>query len=101
MQEFPVPESVREVRQFLGVASYYCRFIHGFAKTAQPLHALTQKGAPFEWTQSCQNVFEELKSHLIESLLLAYPDFDKSFILETDTSVKGPGTVLSQVQADE
>ena len=45
--------------------------------------------------------FEELKSHLIESLLLAYPDFDKSFILETDASVKGPGAVLSQVQADE
>ena len=100
VREFPVPQSVREVRQFLGVASYYRRFIRGFAKTAQPLHALTQKGAPFEWTQSCQNAFEELKSHLTESPLLAYPDFDKSFILETDASVKGLGAVLSQVQAD-
>ena len=100
VQEFPVPQSVREVRQFLGVASYYRRFIRGFAKTAQPLHALTQKGAPFEWTQFCQNAFEELKSHLTESPLLAYPDFDKSFILETDASMKGLGPVLSQVQAD-
>ena len=55
VREFPVPQSVREVRQFLGVASYYRRFILGFTKTAQPLHALTQKGALFEWTQSCQN----------------------------------------------
>ena len=100
VQEFPVPQSVRKVRQFLRVASYYHRFIHGFAKTAQPPHALTQKGAPFEWTQSCQNAFQELKSHLTESPLLAYPDFDKSFILETDASVKGLGAVLSQVQAD-
>ena len=52
-----------------------------------------------EWTQSCQNAFEELKSNLTESPLLAYPDFDKSFILETDVSVKGLGAVLSHVGA--
>ena len=91
---------MREVQQLLGVASYYRRFICEFAKTAQPLHALTQKGALFEWTQSCHFFFEELKSHLTESPFLAYPDFDKSFILETDASVKGLGAVLSQVQAD-
>ena len=78
----------------------YRHFICRFSKTAQPLHALTQKGAPFEWTQSCQNAFEELKSNLTESPLLAYPDFDKSFLLETDASVKGLGAVLSQVQDD-
>ena len=40
---FPIPQSVREVRQFLGLASYYHRFVQGFAKIAQPIHTLTQK----------------------------------------------------------
>ena len=50
---FPIPQSVREVRQFLGLASYYRRFVQGFAKIAQPLHALTQKGALFDWSTDC------------------------------------------------
>ena len=91
---------MREVRQFLGIASYYHRFIQGFAKIAQPLHALTQKGAPFEWTLLCQGAFEELKTKLTESPLLAYPDFCRSFTTETDASVKGLGAVLSQTQDD-
>ena len=47
VRDYPVPTSVKEVRQFLGIASYYRRFVQGFAKVAQPLHALTQKGALF------------------------------------------------------
>ena len=100
MKEYPIPQSVKEVRQFLGIASYYRRFIQGFTKIAQPLHSLTQKGAPFAWTSSCQSAFEELKTRLTESPLLAYPNFSKSFTLETDASVKGLGAVLSQRQDD-
>ena len=100
VKEYPIPQSVKEVRQFLGIASYYRRFIQGFAKIAQPLHSLTQKGARFAWTWSCQSAFEELKTRLTESPLLAYPNFSKSFTLKTDASVKGLGAVLSQRQDD-
>ena len=51
VREYPVPKSVKEVRQFVSLASYYRRFVQGFAKVAQPLHALTHKGAVFAWTQ--------------------------------------------------
>ena len=95
---FPIPQSVREVRQFLGLASYYRRFVQGFAKIAQPLHALTQKGATFDWSTDCQNALETLKSRLVQAPVLAYPDFSKSFVLETDASIKGLGAVLSQTQ---
>ena len=98
---FPIPQSVREVRQFLGLASYYRRFVQGFAKIAQPLHALTQKGATFDWSTDCQNALETLKSRLVQAPVLAYPDFSKSFVLETDASIKGLGAVLSQTQAEQ
>ena len=97
---FPIPQSVREVRQFLGLASYYHRFVQGFTKIAQPLHALTQKGTTFDQSTDCQNAFETLKSRLVQAPVLAYPDFSKSFVLETDASIKGLGAVLSQTQAD-
>ena len=60
--EFPVPESMTNVRQFLGLTSYYRRFIAQFAKVAAPLHALTRKDAVFRWTAECQEAFEGLKA---------------------------------------
>lgn len=101
VQYYPVPTSVREVRQFVGLVSYYRRFIKGFAKIAEPLHALTHKDAIFEWTLSCQDVFDTLKRILTETPMLAYPNFTRSFRLETDACVKGLGAVLSQLQDDE
>ena len=100
VRDFPVPNTVSEVRQFMGLASYYRRFVKGFAKIAQPLHALTCKGAIFQWTSECQEAFSELKQRLIESPVLAYPDFTRGFILETDACVKGLGAILSQKHDD-
>ena len=97
---YPTPTSVKEMRQFVGIASYYRRFIKGFAKVAQPLHALTQKGAVFKWSVSCQEAFQHLKNLLVEAPVLSYPDFLKPFTLETDASVLGLGAVLSQQQDD-
>ena len=57
VKDFPVPTDVSKVRQFLGLASYYRRFIPNFAKIANPLHALTKKNVPFEWTTLCQEAF--------------------------------------------
>ena len=57
IQNFPFPTSVKEVRQLVGLASYYRRFINGFARIAQPLHQLTQKNAHFNWSSDCQQSF--------------------------------------------
>ena len=100
VREFPTPESVRDVRRFLGMASYYRRFIPQFARIAHPLHALTKKDVTFTWTPECQKAMEVLKLKLICAPVLAYPDFKEAFILETDASIQGLGAVLSQVQKD-
>ena len=82
----------------LGLASYYRRFIQSFAKIAQPLHALTQKNVQFEWTEKCQQLFNDLKSRLSTAPVLAYPNFQQRFMVETDASIQGLGSVLSQLQ---
>ena len=100
VQDYPVPTSVKEVRQFIGLVSYYRRFIKGFAKVAEPLHSLTRKDVVFEWTSSCQDAFNVLREALTKAPVLAYPNFTREFRLETDASVKGLGAVLSQLQDD-
>ena len=101
VQDFVIPENIRAVRRFLGMASYYRRFIAGFAKIAQPLHRLTAKDVPFEWSPGCGAAFIALKNKLVTPPVLAYPCFGKAFILETDASILGLGAVLSQKQMDQ
>lgn len=104
LETWPIPKSVREVRQVLGFMSYYRRFVPKFAQLARPLHALVGKGSrggptePFRWSNECQHAFEELKSSLMSPPVLAYPDFNLPFILTTDGSRQGLGAVLSQKQ---
>ena len=98
--DFPVPQNVREVRQFLGLSSYYRRFIPQFARIAKPLDELTQKGIQFCWNERCQTAFSTLKEKLTQAAVLSYPCFDKPFVLETDASGDGIGAVLSQEQED-
>ena len=101
VKEFPTPRAVSDVRRYLGLASYYQRFIPNFSRIARPLHQLTCKGAEFVWSPECERVFRELKERLTTSPMLAYPDFSRAFILETDASVQGIGAVLSQRQEDQ
>ena len=101
VREFPTPQNIQDMRRFLGLASYYRKFIAGFARIAQPLHRLTRKGADFHWSEECQSAFNELKQKLVTAPVLAYPLFDRAFTLETDASIRGLGAVLSQVQDDE
>ena len=92
---------VKEVRSFLGLASYYRRFVRGFAEVAAPLHALTEKAREFKWTEACEGAFEELKSRLMTAPVLSYPLPGCDYILDTDASGDGIGAVLSQVQHGE
>ena len=99
VQEWPVPTDVTQVRQFLGLASYYRRYIHHFSDIAAPLNNLTKKGAPFIWNQECEDAFTTLKRHLTHAPVLAYPQFDhqaSEFSLQTDASAVGIGAVLKQ-----
>ena len=100
VREFPIPENLQSLRSFLGLASYYRRFIPCFSSVAHPLYALTKKDAPFIWTSSCEEAFMQLKQLLVQAPILAYPDFEKEFFVETDASGSGLGALLSQVQAD-
>ena len=73
VQEWPVPTDATEVRRFLGLASYYRRYVHQFSYIAAPLHSLTQKGVQFSWTSECQSAFSTLKERLMQAPILAYP----------------------------
>ena len=100
MSTWPVPTSKREIQQFLGLASYYRRFVKDFARIARPLHRLTECTASFLWTDDCQDAFNKLRQCLCSAPVLAYPDFSRQFILDTDASDVGIGAVLSQVDAE-
>lgn len=101
VRQWPVPKNQTEVKSFVGLASYYRRFVKGFAEIARPLHQLTEKGRRFKWTEDCQAAFEQLKLSLMSAPILAYPDPHKTFILDTDASDAGIGAVLSQEEGGQ
>jgi len=74
VQDWPVPTDVKEVRSFLGLASYYKKFVPSFAVLAGPLHALTGKNRKFDWTSGCEDGFRKLKEALVSSPILAMPN---------------------------
>ena len=80
--------------------SYYCKFIKGFAAVAKPLHQLTEKTVMFKWTADCQEAFEKLQQQLVSPPILAFSDYQKPFILDTDASNLGISAVLLQVHDD-
>ncbi|BHF76419.1 hypothetical protein SprV_0501951700 [Sparganum proliferum] len=103
IRSWPQPTSVTELRGFLGLASYYRRFIKDFAHIATPFNRLTSKQNAFNWSDEYERSFEELKRRLISPPLLAFPNISESappFILDTDASDVAIGAVLSQQQTD-
>jgi hypothetical protein len=93
---WPRPTSLGDLRSFLGLATYFRKFIRHFAQLAMPLHRLTRKDALWQWTPECQISFEEIKRALTEAPCLAFPDFTKPFEVHTDASLAGIGAVLYQ-----
>ena len=101
VRSFPIPRDTTSVRSFLGLANYYRRFIKGFAQIAAPMNNLLKSDTPFCWTTDCQDAFERLKDALTSAPVLAYPDFDKEFILSTDASGHALGFILSQKDSNK
>ena len=101
VQSWPEPNSVKEVRSFLGTCSYYRKYIPQFADIAAPLTNLTRKSAKFVWTLACQEAFDKLKETLTSAPILSYPAKEGLFILDTDASNTAIGAVLSQMQEGE
>ena len=92
----PPPQNLRELRRFLGMVSWYRRYIPQFSETAAPLHQLLQKRTRWTWTEEAQAAFETLRHQLATAPVLTCPDFDQPCVLQTDASQGGLGAVLTQ-----
>ena len=97
-KKFLIPKNQTEVKSFLGVASYYRRYVSNFAAIARPLHKASEISSVFSWTEEAQDAFEALKTRLTSTPILAFPCLQQPFILYTDASQFAIGTVLAQVQ---
>uniref|UniRef100_A0A5S6Q6B7 RNA-directed DNA polymerase n=1 Tax=Trichuris muris TaxID=70415 RepID=A0A5S6Q6B7_TRIMR len=96
VRSYPVPNCFAEVQSFLGLASSYRKFVKNLAAIAKPLHQLTEKRKPFEWTPECTSAFQKLRMAVLSEPTLRLPDFDAPFILDTDANDTAIGAVLSQ-----
>ena len=102
----PPPDTYTKVKSFVGLVGHYRCFIKGFAKIAAPLYDLTsgdnkdKKSEHVDLSPEAREAFNHLKVACLQAPILAFPDFNKPFLLETDTSRRGLGAVLSQKQAD-
>ena len=90
------PTTVKGIRSFLGHAGFYRRFIRDFSKITRPLCRLLEKDAKFKFDESCERSFEEIRSKLVESPIMAKPDWNKEFEIMCDASDYAMGAVLGQ-----
>nr|GEV31868.1 putative reverse transcriptase domain-containing protein [Tanacetum cinerariifolium] len=96
IKDWASPKSPLEIRQFLGLAGYYRRFIEGFSKIAKSMTKLTQKNVKFDWGEKEETVFQLIKQNLCSAPILALPKGSKNFIVYCDASHNGLGDVLMQ-----
>nr|GFB85189.1 putative reverse transcriptase domain-containing protein [Tanacetum cinerariifolium] len=96
IKDWESPKTPTEIRQFLGLASYYRRFIEGFSKIARPMTKLTQKSVEFDWGEKAEAAFQLLKQKLCSAPILALPEGSENFVVYCDASHKGLGAVLMQ-----
>ena len=101
VQEWPRPQHKTDVRAFLGTCGYYRRFIPRYSEVSRSLSQLCSKDSRFQWDEECELAFNKLKAHLVTAPILAYPDYAREFILDTDASQVGTGAVLSQIHGGQ
>jgi hypothetical protein len=97
MRDFPVPKNRKQLKAALGLIGYYRRFIKGFAKIAGPLTDLTSLSCKFAWLPVHDEIYQNLMDLLCKAPILAYPDFERPFKLQTDASDIALGAVLVQL----
>ena len=93
---FPTPISVKSLQSFLGLINFSLRFLTNLATLTFPLRQLLQKNVKFKWTTECDVCFQTLKDLVKTAQVLAHPDFQKPFKIQTDASKHGIGAVLLQ-----
>ncbi|GJS69966.1 putative reverse transcriptase domain-containing protein [Tanacetum coccineum] len=96
VKDWASPKNATDIRQFLGLAGYYRRFIKGFSKIVKPMTKLTQKKIKFDWSDKVETSFQLIKHKLCSAPILALPEGNEDFIAYCDASIKGVGTVLMQ-----
>ncbi|XP_052623525.1 transposon Ty3-I Gag-Pol polyprotein isoform X1 [Lactuca sativa] len=96
IENWLAPKTPTEIRQFLGLAGYYCRFIQNFSRIAKPLTTLTQKGVAFDWEEKQERAFQTLKRALCTTPILSLPKGIEDFVVYCDASNQGLGCVLMQ-----
>ena len=96
IKHMPVPNSAKQIKQFLGLTGYYRKFVPRFADISRPLTTLTKKDMKFEWTSACQKSFELLKETLCGEPVLKYADTSKPYTPYIDASKFGWAGVLTQ-----
>ena len=93
---WPQPDSLPKLRSFLGLATYFRKFILGFAAMVAPLHHLTKNDVPYIWSSDCQIAFDAVKEALTSAPTLRMPDPELPYELICDASGHGVGAVLLQ-----
>jgi len=95
------PKNKKELRSFLGLASYLRKFIPHFSKHAAPLNQLLKKNVKYDWTEECNDAFEWLRSAITDRVMLSAPRSEGIFVIACDASDYGVGAALMQLQDKE
>ena len=101
VRDWLTPKNITEVQSFVGFVNFYRRFILEFSHVASPIHCLTKKAEPWQWTKPEEAAFRALKSLVMSAPILVLPDQDACFRLETNASRYVTGAILSQLCNDE
>src|SRR5258705_10258123 len=99
--DWPTPENTTDVHSFLGFTNFYQRFIRNFSDIAKPMNALLQKNTKWLWADEQACTFECLKTAICSAPVLVFPDPDRAYLVEADSSGYATGAVLSQMRDDK
>ena len=100
MKKSPTPRSVRHLKGFLGLVTFYTKFVRNFSAALIPLHRIMQKNIKWEWRDTEKHAFENVKELFEKHIVLVHPDPNKPYILRTDANNNTLGAALGQIDDD-